>query len=45
MDVVTYDRPSVKGVWKRVLMGPNEQHELRAGPDGPLGFICVAPKP
>lgn len=60
MDVVTYDRPTVKGVSKRVLIGteyhdvaegdviyigPNEQHELRAGPDGPLGFICVAPKP
>ena len=27
-----------------VYIGPNEQHELRAGPDEPLGFICVAPK-
>jgi quercetin dioxygenase-like cupin family protein len=104
VDVVTYDKPTVKGVSKRVLIGPkeggegfamryfevqpggnsafehhpeihqvfvvrgrgkvlmgieyhdiaegdvvyigpNEQHELRAGPDGPLGFIRVAPKP
>jgi S-methyl-1-thioxylulose 5-phosphate methylthiotransferase len=104
VDVVTYDKPTVKGVSKRVLIGPkdgaegfamryfevqpggnsafeqhleihqvfvvrgrgkvligdeyhditegdvvyigpNEQHELRAGPDEPLGFVCVAPKP
>jgi len=104
VEVVTYDRPTVKGVSKRVLIGPkegaegfamryfeiqpggnsafephpeihqvfvvsgrgkgllgteyhdvsggdviyigpNEQHELRAGPDEPLGFICVAQKP
>ncbi len=104
VDVVTYDKPTVKGVSKRVLIGPkegaegfamryfevqpggnsafehhpeihqvfvvrgrgkvligteyyditegdvvyigpNEQHELRAGSDEPLGFVCVAPKP
>jgi quercetin dioxygenase-like cupin family protein len=28
-----------------LFIGPNEQHELRAAPDEPLGFICVAPKP
>ncbi len=28
-----------------VYIGPNEQHQLRAAPDQPLGFICVAPKP
>ena len=28
-----------------IYIGPNEQHELRAGPDEPLGFICVAQKP
>ncbi len=28
-----------------VYIGPNEQHQLRAAPDQPLGFLCVAPKP
>ena len=28
-----------------VYIGPDEQHELRAGPDEPLGFICVARNP
>lgn len=23
----------------------DEQHQLQAAPDTPLGFICVAPKP
>jgi len=103
-DLVTYDKPTVKGVSKRVLVGPKdgaegfamryfevqpggnsafehhpeihqvyvlrgrgrvllgatwhdivegdviyiepeEQHQLQAAPDAPLGFICVAPKP
>ena len=26
-----------------IYIGPNEVHELRAGTDAPLGFICVAP--
>jgi len=28
-----------------IYIGPEEQHQLKAAPDAPLGFICVAPKP
>jgi quercetin dioxygenase-like cupin family protein len=27
-----------------IYIGPEEQHQLQAAPDAPLGFICVAPK-
>jgi quercetin dioxygenase-like cupin family protein len=28
-----------------VYIEPEEQHQLKAAADAPLGFICVAPKP
>lgn len=31
------------GVGDAVFIGPNEQHQLQADPNGPLGFICVIP--
>lgn len=31
------------GVGDAVFIAPNEQHQLRADPDAPLGFICVIP--
>ncbi len=27
-----------------IYIGPDEQHQLKAGADSPLGFLCVAPK-
>jgi len=28
-----------------IYIGPEEQHQLKAGPKVPLGFLCVAPQP